>query len=174
MAARIVGREVGMVKTGKDIQTAVEQLVRAPTVAGGVGLSAIAQSKLRKTLAVQGEVQKLAFVRKAVEHAVSHLLTYSHASNDHADMLDTLTQVRLAVIPQVDKAYEHDYFNKERPSFRQLGTMVATFGPKAGVLDPETAHLHGGLDTPLGIARGALGRRDRRKAKKEDARLAPL
>lgn len=69
MCARAVGREVGLVKTGARIQQTVEQLV------GGVGevglLRGITRKSLGQVLQYRDAESKEAFVRKAVEHAVS-------------------------------------------------------------------------------------------------------
>ena len=69
MCARAVGREVGLAKTGAQVKETVERVV------GGVGevglLRGITRKSLGQVMKYRDEESREAFVRKAVEHAVS-------------------------------------------------------------------------------------------------------
>ena len=77
MCARAVGREVGLAGKGVgEVVGAVRGLVGGGTGAGassvgGVGLRGITKKTLGRVLKYRDEESKEAFVRKAVEHAVS-------------------------------------------------------------------------------------------------------
>jgi len=75
MCARAVGREVGLAGKGVgEVVGAVRGLVGGAAgagVVGGVGLRGITKKTLGRVLKYRDEESKEAFVRKAVEHAVS-------------------------------------------------------------------------------------------------------
>jgi hypothetical protein len=72
MCARAVGREVGLVKTGAQVQKTVERVVLGGGSVGDVGLlRGITRKSLGQVLKYRDGESKEAFVRKAVEHAVS-------------------------------------------------------------------------------------------------------
>ena len=148
MCARAVGREVGLVKTGAQVQKTVERVVLGGGSVGDVGLlRGITRKSLGQVLKYRDGESKEAFVRKAVEHAY-----------------------KLAVAPNALKELASQ--EPARAAFRPSSINKTTSIPHAGRAgDKPVLNMQ---VTGLGLARGLLGRGGRRKEKKEGKGLLPL
>lgn len=194
MCARAVGREVGLTKAGAQVQKTVERVVLG---AGGVGqvglLRGITRKSLGQVLKYRDEESKEAFVRKAVEHAVSRgVLRRQIGSLGSEAQISVVFLVQTGCSPECSEGAGEP---GTRPSglptiIVRIFLLMNSPGSQLRLvtrlnrINKTTSIPHAGRagDKPvlnmqvtgLGLARGLLGRGGRRKEKKEGKGLLPL